>query len=217
MFNKRLVQRALAASAFALVVGHAHAATYTLDLHGVVADGATGHFDGGGVHYDQYSVYLTGLDSTNSFTVVEGDVINATVTFDEELTIPASVTRTNFAFFVEGDTFPSVDTGVHGTISIFDGPNLVLSQGSGAGTSGFLANTIDIYPPDNGPITFDSFTSSFTIDTLSDPGTVNRAVFDYTLVGPAAVPEPAAWALMLVGFGGLGAALRLSHRSAAIA
>ena len=32
-------------------------------------------------------------------------------------------------------------------------------------------------------------------------------------VGVSAVPEPAAWALMLVGFGGLGGALRLKRRS----
>ena len=35
------------------------------------------------------------------------------------------------------------------------------------------------------------------------------------LVGTAAVPEPATWAMMLIGFGGLGAAMRSRRRSAA--
>lgn len=37
-----------------------------------------------------------------------------------------------------------------------------------------------------------------------------------TLVSPSAAPEPAAWALMLLGFGGLGAVLR-RRRAAALA
>ena len=106
-----------------------------------------------------------------------------------------------------------------GTFTVNNGSNIVLSQAGGSSTSGFLAATTDIYPPDNGMITFDSFNVSFTINTLMTPASVHRAVFEYGLVNDnananAAVPEPASWALMLLGFGGLGAALRSQRKTA---
>jgi hypothetical protein len=52
--------------------------------------------------------------------------------------------------------------------------------------------------------------------TVGFANTINPSQFSWTAqwvgTGPAAVPEPAAWALMLVGFGGLGAALRSAKR-----
>lgn len=48
------------------------------------------------------------------------------------------------------------------------------------------------------------FTGTYTLGDASGSGTFNIA----------GVPEPAAWALMLVGFGGLGAGLRRSRRRA---
>jgi len=42
----------------------------------------------------------------------------------------------------------------------------------------------------------------------------NVGAYDVTLSGPA-VPEPATWAMMLVGFGGLGAAMRSRRKLAA--
>jgi hypothetical protein len=35
------------------------------------------------------------------------------------------------------------------------------------------------------------------------------------VIASIAVPEPATWAMMLIGFGGLGAALRMNHRRTA--
>jgi hypothetical protein len=42
-------------------------------------------------------------------------------------------------------------------------------------------------------------------------------VLDNVSLSIAPVPEPASWAMMLVGFGGLGATLHASRRKAAIA
>ncbi|THD53370.1 MAG: PEP-CTERM sorting domain-containing protein [Phenylobacterium sp.] len=48
-------------------------------------------------------------------------------------------------------------------------------------------------------------------------GDYGNGRLDLTISNGGAVPEPASWALMLVGFGGLGAALRGSRRRAAAA
>lgn len=212
MIAKNLMKFALTAAVLALGVGHAEAATiYDLTFTAVAANGSTNQFSAGGTSYDQYSVTLGGLDASQAITVQQGDTVNATVNFDGPFTIPASVTRTNFAFFLEGDAFPNVNTGVDSNIKIYNGSNIILNQSGNTTTSGFLASTIDIYPPNNGAITFDSFTTSFTIYDLQTPASVYRGVFDYTLVHDnalGAVPEPATWALMIGGFGLAGAALR---------
>ncbi len=217
MIAKLLMKSALAASVLALAAGHAQAAnTYNLNFTAVAADGATADFFSGTSYYNQYSVTLSPLDPSQAFTVEQGDTINATVTFDGAFTIPASFTRTNFAFFLEGDAFPDENTGVNSDITLYDGSSVVLEQSGSTTTSGFLASTIDIYPPNNGPITFDSFTTSFTIYDLATPASVYRGVFDYTLVhdnAVMAVPEPAAWAMMLLGFAGVGGLIRSQRRT----
>jgi hypothetical protein len=51
------------------------------------------------------------------------------------------------------------------------------------------------------------FTGTYTLGDSSGSGTFNIT----------AVPEPATWAMMLVGFGGIGAAMRRSRRNQAVA
>ena len=55
--------------------------------------------------------------------------------------------------------------------------------------------------------------SSTTLSFASATGTAFGPALDNVSV--AAVPEPASWALMLVGFGGLGAVLRRQRRAVA--
>jgi hypothetical protein len=59
-----------------------------------------------------------------------------------------------------------------------------------------------------------SHTLNMHLDTVT-PGanTVGVSGHDYTT--PASIPEPTVWALMLVGFGGIGTALRGPRRPAA--
>ncbi len=66
-------------------------------------------------------------------------------------------------------------------------------------------------------VTFVANASSETFHFQSASPTGYELGLDNFSVDVAAVPEPATWALMLVGFGGLGAALRVSRRRQAVA
>jgi hypothetical protein len=75
----------------------------------------------------------------------------------------------------------------------------VLTNGVGpAGTVGYIAD-----------FSFAGAYKEFAFGTSTFAGPLNS---EQELSGVAAVPEPATWAMMLVGFGGLGAAMRASRR-----
>jgi len=97
-----------------------------------------------------------------------------------------------FGLFVEPDPFSLIDI----TLTTSDGSSLTQAvQGeAGAQFFGWTGGGI----------------ASFTLSSSTD-----FAAGDVFSV--AGVPEPAAWAMMLVGFGGLGAALRGSRRKLAVA
>jgi hypothetical protein len=97
--------------------------------------------------------------------------------------------------------FPTAVTAV----GIFSNTNLPVTM-TLTTASGSTVNDLDVY--DTATFGFIGFTSktAFTSATFSS-STFNIPEIEYgSLAG--GVPEPAAWALMLVGFAGLGAALR---------
>ena len=55
---------------------------------------------------------------------------------------------------------------------------------------------------------FDAIGYNLDIDVLRNPGYTFNTAQVFGLAGLAAVPEPATWAMMLVGFGFAGAAAR---------
>ncbi len=64
----------------------------------------------------------------------------------------------------------------------------------------------------------DVFLTLTRVDGAYDDGYADNLSLVLTgEAGPGGVPEPASWALMLMGFGGLGAALRARRRKAALA
>ncbi|HUO12128.1 MAG TPA: PEPxxWA-CTERM sorting domain-containing protein, partial [Caulobacteraceae bacterium] len=87
---------------------------------------------------------------------------------------------------------------------------------SGTGTGDYTFNGVgpDFSTPtftySGGITTVESFATAYNSDT----GDVTNLSF--TLFG-APVPEPAAWAMMLLGIGGVGAAMRIATRKNAIA
>jgi hypothetical protein len=177
---RSLLKSSLAlAAACALWAGGAQAATYDLNLTGIATNGFYSSQDVGATHYDQWVLVLDGLSDANGFSVEVGDTINTIVTLNQLFTVPSSVSLTSFGLIL-GGAFPGGDTEVSGGIEFYDGA-----------------------------FTFDSFRSSFTITTLASPAQLTYALATYSLNSPAvAVPEPAAWALMIMGFGGVGALMR---------
>ena len=214
MFVKPLLKTSLAlAAACTLWAGSAQAATiHNLVFSGTIANGNFSSQDFGPNHFDQW---LLGLDDTLQnlpITVEVGDTINATITLDQLFTVPGSVDVTVFGFTLGGAGFPGGNTETNASFDFFNGAALVKSGSSLTGTSGQIAAGVAFFSPNNGAFSFDSLTTSFTITELSGPAIVDYASIDYALLSPIAVPEPTTWAMMIIGFGGVGALLRRSRR-----
>lgn len=217
MQMKTFVGTVAAVAVLAGWAGAAAAANFDLNLTGVVSEGSFSQQTIGATHYDQWVLALSGLDAGNAITVAQGDTITATITLDQPFTVPASQLLTSFSFLLFGSAFPSEDTGVkaidtHFFLSGNPGPS---SSNSSTTTSSQLAAGFIFSPPNNGAFTFDSLTSSFTINDLAQSATLDGSAISYTLFSGSATPEPASWALMLLGFGGLGATLRQRRRAIA--
>lgn len=178
---------------------------YNLALTGAVAGFTEGTIESDGYHFDQFSVWLNSTDFP--VTVAQGDTVNTTVTFDGLVTIPLSQIRTDLVQYLGGDNFPSVNAQVDGAYTFYNGETFVATYGFTSTTSGGLATFAALFPPANGAFSFDSFTDNFVVTSMSTPGEFTRSSFTYSLVSDA-VPEPAGWALMILGFGAAGAMLR---------
>jgi hypothetical protein len=204
-------------AAFLLLgTSQSQAATFNLSLQGVAGDGSYSGFNDGFTQYDQWSLALTGLSSDNSFVVSNGDTINATITLDHSFTIPASDQLTSFSFFLDGTSFPDIDTEVTGTTSFFSDGVAGPAGGTSTSTRHALVNGVVFFPPNNGAITFDSVTSSFTVTTLDQPATLDSASISFTRFDNiAAVPEPAETAMLLAGLGIFGMLARRRKSAAA--
>ena len=211
---KHLLKGLTTAAVIAIGAGQAQATTFSDSLSGAVADFQHSSFDFGGNHYERYVLPLSGLDSSNSFTVSMGDTIDSTVTLDMPYTIPMSELYTNILEIHSGSNFPNEPTGVDGTFTFFLAGSPVASFTYSSTTSQQLASYTANFPPNNGALTWDSFTNDFTINTLATPATLDGSLFFYDLVSNS-VPEPATWAMMLVGFGVVGGAMRAQSRAKA--
>ena len=213
MFAKPLLKTSLAlAAACTLWAGSAQATIHNLVLFGTVANGNFSSQDFGPTHYDQWVLSLDDLLQNLSITVELGDTINATVTLDQLFMVPGSVDVTVFGLSLGGAGFPGGNTATNGSFDFFDGMTLVKTGSSSTGTSGQIAAGVAFFSPNNGAFSFDAFATRFTITELSGPATLEYASIDYALLSPIAVPEPATWAMMIIGFGGVGALMRRNRR-----
>jgi len=187
----------------------ASAAVVDLSLTGSASGFSESQFDFLGAHFDQFTAILASDDFP--VTVSQGDTVNTTVTFDGLVSIPASQIRTDLVQNLSSETFPAENTEVAGTYDFYDGATLVESFSFDSTTSGALSTFTPLFPPANVAFSFDSYTDDFTVVTLPTPATLDNGYFSYSLLSTA-VPEPAAWTLMLLGLATIGAALRGRRR-----
>lgn len=181
----------------AALAGGAQAATHVLNLTGSALDVTTSSFESGGVFYDTGSLELSGF---TPFMLADGDDVEVTVTItDGAFTLPI---RDNMFF---GLNFSDISGGVQpvtssstGTFSFDGGPDV--SAGCGNCTSLITFQN-------GGALSFTSLfaAGAFTMDT---PYEINSITVSYQVNDNAAVPEPGAWALMIMGFGGAGWMIR---------
>jgi len=193
----------------------ASAVTFDLTLSGQTANFLNFQQDCCGNHYNQFLLTLSGLDSSNAITISQGDTINATVTLDTAFTVPASTAFTDYNLSLSGSAFPAQNTATgNGTFTLFNAGSIVASFGIGASTSGAIAGAGDLFPPNSGELTFDSFTAVFEITDLATPATLDGSLLLVSAADPISpTPEPATWAMMVSGFGLVGFALRGRRRT----
>ena len=191
-------------AAGSMVASTARANTFNVNLSGTVSNAFSNSWTTGSDHIDYWRLPLSGLQVA-PITVSQFDVINATIQLDQSFTMPASVTRTSFVVYLTGPSFPAGNTGTGGTTTFFNSGSAVASGSASTGTSGWLANSVDFYPPENVAITFDSLASDFTIVVLSGQATLEFAQMSYFLYSPAA-PVPVPPTLLLFGPGLVGLA-----------
>jgi hypothetical protein len=139
--------------------------------------------------------YETGVAAANSLVLDPESLTNVAVTF----TAPSAGSYT-FA-----GAFTGADTGqrTHGVEVDVDGAPVF---------SGTIASLSD-NDPFSGAV---SLAKGGTISFLVDGGSLDNCGFCNLSTGLtaniSAVPEPATWAMMLIGFGGMGAAMRSTRR-----
>lgn len=102
------------------------------------------------------------------------------------------------------------------TFNLADGTTQVVTGSILAGLPGMDANGSWTGFTTNGRLRF-SFDSAIT-SVLFDAGANSLEISDVAaVIGATAVPEPAAWGMMILGFGGMGALMRRRRRAAAFA
>ncbi len=131
-------------------------------------------------------------------------------------------------FFMFGNLTASGSAGLSQTLTTSPGGNYILSfawSTSGLDTLSdqsyqvlWDGNVVDSFSPTNGPTPWALVSLSVTgtgSDTLVIEGFRNNGYNGIDNVSVTAAPEPVTWVLMMVGVGGMGAALRNRRRKVA--
>jgi len=209
---KKALAAAAALAALSISV-QAQAAVIVLDFEGVGDGVAVGdYYNGGagtnyGASFSPATLALVDADaggSGNFANEPSSDTIMFFVDANNAILNFAAGFTTGFSFFYTSSTAASVNVydGLDGTGNLVGSLNL---------TAQFTDNCSG--DPNGGYCNWTAVGVAFagTAKSIDFGGTASQTGFDDITFGsstPGAVPEPSAWALMLLGFGGLGGMLR---------
>lgn len=197
----------------------ATAATYTLNLTGVLDDVSVSSFDFGQDTLTFSTLNLTGF---TPFTLVDGDVIEYTVTFtgfflgvppfDGFVVGPATEGSYGQLFAINFDRIddvPPVNGSNSGTATLIGATGDLAGINLDGGCSNCFAPIMGRAPGPFGGFSFTGITGSTTV-SLDGSYEVDRISFTSQVQTgfEGAVPEPASWAMLIAGFGLTGAAMR---------
>jgi len=171
----------------------ANGITYDLILNSVTNSGKTGNF----------TLSISGVN-TASDTEGGRTGINAFAFNDPALGTAVSGTSTGFNFLTGGLNAAGCDGS--GNFFCFANTGYVLTLGPGGTTS------INFSVVSDTAGSWANYSGDFKIDWL---GTKNGGynLVSQVITSHTSVPEPATWAMMLLGFGGIGMAMRRGRRS----
>jgi hypothetical protein len=216
-----------AASVVAAWGGSALADVYTLNLSSGAPSFSVS--DSGGVTTQRYDFAASGVDPLNPPVVQVGDEVIINFSFSGgPITLPGTSYIDVTSFYLTGPGFPLGDSATQGSTTLFLGGlgGSVVASGSEGDAINFGTTTSDGVASDQvfgspvGPLTFDAISTDFVIQRIAgstDPGTfgtLSQVSISADSRSHDAVPEPASWALMLVGFGGMGTVLRAIRKRA---
>lgn len=222
-----LARGGLAALASIALAGSAHAATFAVTVWTGAPDGVSSSIladepdvpTGASVAQFNWNGpinwFVGGPQNTNSSGNLMGTFLGSTAPMSgfSSSFYPNLTAFLNSSLSVAGDAYASFFriTTSYNSASAFNG-TITHDDGASIYVDG---NPIYLHPTETSAISsgyvLPSGSHSVVLDYVEGNGSPSQLTFD----APASVPEPATWAMMLAGFGGLGAMLRSRRRAAA--
>jgi hypothetical protein len=204
--------------------GAAMAASYTFNLTGNLANLSVMQ----GMPAQEGDLALidteTGLNQTPEFELSAGDTLSGTVMLNKSLTIPGSGSAVDIDLFNLQTSAPDTIVNYAPDLSFFNkgakvSPPTGFTDATGS-VGGLILGGFDFTPPISS-FAFDEIVFGATITSINEDGVgpipsadilSGSPSLQYLVFPPfvAPVPEPATWAMMILGFGlvGLGARAR---------
>ncbi len=191
----------------------------TVDFNGIISSPTVSGLTGD-ITYTLESI----SNGTWTFDYTIQDTSNGTVSASRISTFGFDVSPTLSSDKVDsGATFGSVSSGNVPMVGNVDfcltaGPNCAGGGGGGVSQGGSASGSFDLHFT-NSPTTVELSDLYVRYQSINATGysSGSSGIGDALSIVTGGVPEPASWALMILGFGGVGAVLRHRRRQAVLA